>query len=112
MTETIDRDLLNTSATIRRNTPVSLGRGRYRDAFANLATAVPCRRRPAGGREITQAEQEKTRISDVFYFLPTVDVRRTDQIVIGSDTWEVTMVLDPSELHHRKVGAFIDQKGA
>ena len=69
------------------------------------------RRSPAGAKEREIAEQESTLVSDIWYFLPGVDIERTDKILEAGIEYAVTMFFDPSIAHHRKIGTDIEKRG-
>jgi SPP1 family predicted phage head-tail adaptor len=106
MSRPIRLGLLPLRVTIQRKSRTADGQGGHIEAFANLATSVPARIRPAGYKERATAQREEAVPTHVVYVLPTQDVRRSDLVLNGSLRYEVLDVEDPSEAgHHRHVNA-------
>jgi hypothetical protein len=96
--------LLIHTVDVQRNTPVSLGEGKFRDEFNMLHAGMAFRVAAMSASEITTAQQLKTYSTHNGYGEPGIDIARGDRVVHGSDVYHVTAVLIPSvQTHHTKV---------
>ena len=98
--------LLNRVGDVQRNlTPLDDGEGGAADSFSSVGT-LPCRRSPAGARELAIAAQLQVKATHVLYCDPdSVALQLGDQISLDGEAWiyRVTGFLPPSKPHHRKV---------
>ena len=98
--------LLNRTATLRRATRVSDGKGGWRTSPVPwpLIATIPFRVQAASGNERYIAAQQQTKVSHIGYADPGTLFVRDDQIEIDGVTYRVTGLLPPSVPgHHQKV---------
>jgi hypothetical protein len=98
--------LLNRIGDVRRNvTPADDGDGGTIAAFTSVGS-LPCRRSPAGARELAIAAQLQVKATHVLYCDPdTLAVQLDDEIVLDGEAWiyAVRGFVPPSLPHHRKI---------
>ena len=97
------KQLLNKTCVIRRFTSTAKdAHGNPIKVWSDLATDVPCRLQARRGRETTQPVQVV--VGTHTLFLEPRDITEKDQIIIGSDTFEVLFVEDAAgQGHHLEV---------
>lgn len=90
--------MLPDRATIQRETLVPDGGGGQTSSWSTLEADVPCRLSPVGGGEVStgSARRGGDRISDqstsLITFEADTEVTEADRILVGSRTFDVTLV--------------------
>jgi head-tail adaptor len=89
--------LLNRTVPVWRASTVDDGGGGQETTWAQVAT-VRARRSQPTARERQAADQAEARLDETWYFHPTADVRRGDELrPPGRGVAEVFAVFEPSE---------------
>ena len=112
--------LLIHRATVQRNSPVDLGKGKWQDNYVAIATNIRFRFSGNSGSEVTTGDQLKTYTQYNGYAEPGQDIQRGDYVVgitredgtVDPRSYRVTGVVPPSKRHHTKVTLEEIQKGA
>lgn len=87
---------LRSSATLSRKGRTPDGQGGHAEQYSQLATEVPCLRRPVSDRDARVAEQLQAVVAHVVYFAPEQDVRRGDQVAVDGFLLLVEAATRPS----------------
>lgn len=87
--------LLNTSVPVWRATTTDDGGGGQETVWAQVATLRARRSQPTA-RERQAADQSSARLDETWYFQPTADVRRGDELRPAGRVLEVFAVFEPS----------------
>lgn len=88
--------LLTHQAAQYRDIPTPDGQG-GQSTVRTLLGVLPARRRqPIVSTEGDRADQDVANVMDVVYLAPDADVRRNDELHIGSDVLDVHAVYQPS----------------
>lgn len=96
-------DLLNKTCTIRAKA-VDTSTHPHTTINSTVSTGTPLALQPASAREVEIYGKRSTMISHVAYFLPTVTIAESYDVVVGSTTYRVQGVVDDGgRAHHTKV---------
>lgn len=98
--------LLKQRAAITRRSPGDNldEHGGDTDAFAQVATDVPCRKYSTRGTEVTDGSGTRRLVTTLIDFPLGTDLTPADRVVIDGQTWELIGV-DTIALHHLQAGA-------
>jgi head-tail adaptor len=88
--------LLNASAEVWRATRTSDGMGGWVGGWTKVGS-VRARFSQPSATERVQGAQNGADLSHVVYLMPTADVRRDDELRMGSRVFEVLATFEPSE---------------
>jgi head-tail adaptor len=88
--------LLNTSVPVWRASTVDDGGGGQETTWAHASTPRARRSQPSA-RERQAADQSGAELDETWYFHPTADVRRGDELRPPGRVLEVFAVFEPSE---------------
>ena len=96
--------LLNTTATVERESRTADGQGGFTTATPMVATAVPCRLSAPSAADREAGGRLDARVAQTAYALGGADIRRGDRLIVGGRTFRVVAQVDPSiPSHHRKL---------
>lgn len=88
--------LLNRTVPVwRKGTIVDAGGGQ-KTIWQQVGT-VRGRRSQPSARERTAAAQARAALDQIWYFAPSADVRRGDELRLAGQVWQVTATFEPSE---------------
>ncbi|MBP5915864.1 head-tail adaptor protein [Streptomyces scabiei] len=88
--------LLNRAVEVWRKTAVDDGGGGQQTTWAHLSTPRARKSQPAA-RERTAADQAGAELNETWYFLPSADVQRGDELRPPDRVLKVIAVFEPSE---------------
>lgn len=88
--------LLNAQAEVWRMSRTPDGMGGWAETWTRVAT-VRARFSQPSARERQAADQSQSRLSHVVYLASDADVRRSDELRLGSRVFDVLATFEPSE---------------
>lgn len=95
MTDAVFISMLNNTFTHQQITRLPNGSGGWQESFSTVGTVVG-RMRPKSSREQDVADQERSEITHTFYATWPSEIDRHDRLIIGTETFEVMAIREPS----------------